>query len=107
MPLPRPCLDCGQLTRNTSRCDACNRAKEREASARRGPRKHYSGDYRKRAKAVRESPGPCWVCGQGDLPNDPWQADHVVPGDPDSVLAKCHRSCNIKRAAAMRREARG
>lgn len=91
---PRPCLDCGALTTAT-RCDACRKAKERHRD--RGPRPHYAGDYRKRAKAVRESPGPCWLCGELDKPDDPWQADHLLTGDPGSPLLKAHRSCNIRR----------
>jgi len=101
MPLPRPCLDCGALS-TKSRCETCNRELERRRSAARPPRKHYAGDYRKRAKAVRESAGACWLCGDGPRPNDPWQADHVVPGDPASPLAAAHRSCNIRRANEMR-----
>ena len=94
--LPRPCLDCGRLATD-SRCPECSLVRERIRDKQRGPRPHYAGDYRKRAKAVRESPGPCWICGEGDREGDPWQADHVVAGDPQSMLAKSHRSCNIKR----------
>jgi hypothetical protein len=37
------------------------------------------------------------LCGGGARPNDPWQADHVIPGDADSPLAPAHRSCNAAR----------
>lgn len=97
--LPRPCLGCGTLTANT-RCESCAATKAREWDARRDPatRTHYSGDYKRRAKAVRDGPGACWLCGEGDRPGDPWQADHVTPGDSNSILLKAHRSCNIRRA---------
>jgi hypothetical protein len=94
--LPKPCLDCGRLSPN-SRCAECQAIRSRKQDLARGPRPHYAGDYRKRAKAVREAPGPCWLCGEGEKINDLWQADHVVPGDPNSLLAKAHRSCNIRR----------
>ena len=38
-----------------------------------------------------------WLCGGGAVPGDPWQADHVIPGNPDSPLAPAHRSCNAAR----------
>jgi hypothetical protein len=98
MPLPRPCLDCNKLTTNT-RCPSCRLIKTREWDAQRDPltRLHYKGDYAKRAKAVRESAGPCWICGEHDRLGDPWQADHVDAGNPESLLLKAHRSCNIRR----------
>jgi len=92
-PVHRPCLDCGQLTTSKTRCDECRRAKDRARV-----RPHYGGDYRKRAKLVRESEGPCWLCGEATLPpGEVWTADHVVPADPSSPLAKAHRRCNSAR----------
>jgi 5-methylcytosine-specific restriction endonuclease McrA len=99
--LPRPCLDCGKLTGST-RCLECHRKVEAARSRAREPRPHYGGDYPKRAKEVREGAGPCWWCGDGDKFGDPWQADHLVPRDPSSLLLKIHRSCNIRRAHEMR-----
>ena len=93
MPFRRPCLDCGQLTASKVRCDECRRAKDRARV-----RPHYRGDYPQRAKAVRESAGPCWICGRADLePGDIWTADHLVPADAASPLAKAHRRCNSAR----------
>jgi len=92
---PRPCLVCGVLTSNATRCSTCQRERERGRV-----RPHYAGDYRKRAKVVRESPGPCWICKDETLrPGDIWTADHLIPGDPASPLAKAHRSCNSARGA--------
>lgn len=57
----------------------------------------YSGDYRRRAKLVRENATICHICGKGPDPLDPWQADHIIPADPTSPLAAAHRSCNAAR----------
>ena len=96
--VPKPCLGCGALSPAT-RCDNCAKAKAREWDQRRDPakRQHYTGNYKRKAKEVREAPGNCWLCHEGERLGDPWQADHVVPGDPNSLLLKAHRSCNIKR----------
>lgn len=97
----RPCLDCGKLSRNGSRCEvhAAVRAKKEDEvkAARKRLTGQYSGDYRRRAKAVRESAQYCWLCGGGPKDDDPFQADHVIPGNPDSPLAPAHRSCNAAR----------
>lgn len=97
MTFAKPCLVCGKVTR-ASRCDDCQKEYERVKSRKREPRPHYGGDYRKRAKDVRDNAVACWVCGDGWRPDDPWQADHVRQGDPLSPLAPAHRSCNIARS---------
>lgn len=107
--MKKPCLDCGRPSDGT-RCErhtaSHNRHKNRVQSARRssggGASRPYAGDYRKRAAQVRAETVRCWICGEGGRPDDPWQADHVVPGDPDSPLAGAHRSCNIARANKSR-----
>ena len=97
----QPCLDCGRVTRNGSRCPEHQQSRDRYTDMAKAARKkatgQYSGDYRKRAKAVREAATVCWLCGGGAVPGDPWQADHVIPGNPDSPLAPAHRSCNAAR----------
>lgn len=99
----RPCMDCSTLTDKGSRCPACqSRLNARMDAARIGKRQHYGGDYAKRAKAVREAASLCWICGNGARAGDPWQADHVEPGNPDSPLAAAHRSCNIARSNRAR-----
>lgn len=101
MKFKRPCLDCGTLTINKSRCDAHQKRIDDLMNARRAQVKkdtgQYSGDYRKRAKLVRDTATICHLCGEGSRHNDPWQADHLIPGDPDSPLAAAHRSCNARR----------
>ena len=100
--LRKPCLDCGRVTDGSSRCPSCFekvRAVVEKARANRPRnREHYSGDYRRRAALVRATAVECWICHEGARVDDPWQADHVIPGDPDSILAAAHRSCNITRS---------
>lgn len=99
----RPCIDCGALTAKGSRCPTCqSRLNMRMDAARQGKREHYSGDYQRRAKAVRENAVACYWCGDGYRPADPWQADHLTPGDPGSVLVPAHRSCNVSRSNRAR-----
>ena len=94
--IKRPCLDCGTLTPK-ARCAPCaTRISTQRANAR-PPRPHYTGDYRKRAAQVRANATHCWICGRGPIDGDPWQADHLQPGNPDSPLLPAHRSCNASR----------
>lgn len=98
MAFPRPCLDCGVLTSKGNRCQPHQTTYQAKLDERRKPnRKHYSYDYQKRAKQVRESATICWICKEGYKPNDPWTADHYYPGIPDSPLLPAHRSCNSRR----------
>ena len=99
-----PCLDCGQLSRAGSRCEQCsmkyNRAKAQryDTEEKRIKKKLlYNSDYRRRAREVRANATHCHLCGQGYRPNDPWEADHLIPSDPNSPLAPAHRSCNQRR----------
>lgn len=94
----RPCLKCGVLVRGSSLCPTHQQEMQKAKDlARVGKRSHYSGNYRQRAKQVRAAATVCWICKQGYKPNDPFQADHVLPGQIDSPLLPAHRSCNIKR----------
>jgi hypothetical protein len=101
MRFKRPCLDCGVLTTNKSRCDLHQKRVDDVLEARRAQRKketgQYLGDYKARAKAVRDSAIICHLCGEGARRNDPWQADHLIPADPNSPLAPAHASCNRQR----------
>ena len=98
---PKPCLDCGELTSGGNRCDTHQRRIDELAELRRALVKKtlntYGGDYKRRAKQVRESAVVCHLCGEGPRVGDPWEADHLIPGDPNSGLAAAHRSCNQRR----------
>jgi hypothetical protein len=98
---PKPCLDCGVLTSGGSRCETHQRRVDDLAEMRRALIKKtlntYGGDYKRRAKQVRETAVVCHLCGEGARVGDPWQADHLVAGDANSPLAAAHGSCNRRR----------
>jgi NifB/MoaA-like Fe-S oxidoreductase len=100
---PKPCLDCGELTTGSNRCvehqnlvDNLHNAKRAAVKKQTG---QYAGDYRKRAKLVRETALVCHLCNGGARFNDPWVADHANPSEAgsDAILLPAHKSCNEKR----------
>ncbi len=93
--VPKACLNCGNATINGTRCQHCQARWNKQHP--KPPRPHYEGDYRRRAREVRNNATHCWICGEGQRDNDPWTADHVIPGDPGSPLLAAHRSCNSRR----------
>lgn len=104
----RPCITptCPALT-NATRCHACQQAHDRERNTR---RTHYQGGYHQAAARLRNEANAdpttrCWLCGLLRIDGDPWTADHVRPGDPDSPLAVAHRSCNSSRGDGTRQAA--
>ena len=79
-------------------------------------RSHYSGDYQRRARAVRQAAYAdpttrCWRCGRTLVEHGAtarWDAGHVRDGDPLSPLAAEASSCNRSAgAAAGNRRRRG
>jgi hypothetical protein len=98
---PKPCLDCGELTSGGNRCEVHQRRIDELAELRRATIKKtlntYGGDYRRRAKQVRDFAVVCHICGEGARVGDLWQADHLIPGDANSPLAAAHASCNQRR----------
>lgn len=99
---PKPCLVCGALTQGLSRCDkhqsewqVLEGIRLKEMKSRRP--NLYDSQYRKKAKAIRETALFCHLCKEPARHNDPFTADHLVAGDPDSPLAAAHRSCNSRR----------
>jgi len=97
----RPCVECGELTDSGNRCEKHPR-QERRSPDKQLARKikkaqYYNSTYRKLAKMVRDGAEICHICGKGANPNDPWTADHLEPGNPQSPLAPAHKSCNSSR----------
>jgi hypothetical protein len=94
----KPCLDCGKLSLET-RCEVHSKRVEQLRDVRRAEKKKvlYNSRYRKEAAYVRATAIVCHICGDGARMLDPWQADHLDAGNPDSPLAAAHRSCNAKR----------
>lgn len=98
MRFQKPCLDCGKLSLET-RCEEHSKRIEQLRDVRRAEKKKvlYNSRYRKMAAYVRATAIVCHICGDGARMADPWQADHLDAGNPDSPLAAAHRSCNAKR----------
>jgi hypothetical protein len=104
MSIMKPCIICGALVpKPATRCETHRLEVDNSRYRRRGPRPHYDGDYRKQAARIRATATECWICGDGPRTNDPWTADHINPGDPDSPLAAAHRTCNSRRGDAGKR----
>lgn len=95
--MTKPCSTPGCHTLTKAKHGRCARCQSERDRVRNQRRTHYRGDYRRRAAVVRGGAQFCWLCGEPARVGDPWQADHVVPGDPESVLAPAHRSCNARR----------
>lgn len=104
MAFNKPCLVCGVLSRGT-RCathqaelDRARDAKRDSDPRRKEKKKHlYTSAYRKQAAWIRATATQCHICKGGVRPGDPFEADHLQPGDPQSALAPAHRSCNQRR----------
>jgi 5-methylcytosine-specific restriction protein A len=104
MQTPKPCLNCGRVTTNGSRCPECGARHEAGQEARRvrGTRteRGYGNDWlRISREAIRLQPW-CSICfATGDL-----TGDHIVPkksgggDDPRNVRVLC-RACNSRKGA--------
>jgi hypothetical protein len=97
MAFPKPCIECGVLTSGGTRCDKHQTIIDAKVNQRKAQRVHYKRGYQVRAKLVRQNATHCWICGDGPRAYDPFQADHVQAGNPESELLPAHRSCNAKR----------
>jgi hypothetical protein len=98
MGFKRPCLNCGTLVEKGNRCQKHQSEYIAKLDQKRKPnRTHYSSDYRKRAKQVRETATICWLCKQPFTDKKQITADHYYPGVPDSPLLPAHKSCNSSR----------
>jgi 5-methylcytosine-specific restriction enzyme A len=107
----RPCLTCGTLTRNGTRCPGCtaafNRAQNQRKDAMRGSpaERGYGADWRKvRAQVLERDGWVCRWCGAAAK-----TVDHLVPLvaggerlDPRNLAAACLR-CNSGRGGQTRR----
>lgn len=75
-------------------------------------KRHYSGPYQVRARAVRRAANAnphtrCWRCGRTLAEHPPhrngqrprWQAGHVIDSDPTSPLAPEASTCNTSAGA--------
>lgn len=109
---PRPCLDCGTLTRNASRCDEHQAAWQRRRDQQRGSasQRGYDSAWRKVARAAvdshRQQYGD-WCPGWGVQPHHATDltADHITPlahggtNEPANAAVLC-RPCNSRKHAS-------
>ncbi|BBB00584.1 hypothetical protein RVR_10583 [Actinacidiphila reveromycinica] len=107
----RPCLDCQELTRNASRCDAHQAAWQHRYDVQRGSasQRGYDSSYRRTAAAgvtAHRAEYGDWCPGWGVLPHHATDltADHVTPkargggNEPDNLQVLC-RACNSRKHA--------
>ena len=97
MTLRRPCLSCGRLTRNGSRCAACDKANHAKA---------YGGTWRKTSETQRRAVPYC-QCGGCTLHDGPCRStrdltvDHLKPhahgGTAANGVRTLCRRCNSAR----------
>ncbi|MFI1520636.1 HNH endonuclease [Kitasatospora cineracea] len=105
----RPCLNCGALTRNPSRCDPCQatwQARQdqlRGSATQRGYDSQWQRTARRAVAAHRQQYGD-WCPGHGvpAHPSSDLTADHVVPlskggaSTAENTLVLC-RGCNARK----------
>jgi len=94
----KPCLKCRELTRNKSYCDPCTPPKVESEQRREKKAYLYGGDYKARAKLIRENSTHCHLCGKQFIEGDTVEADHLFPEmGAGSPLGGAHRHCNRQR----------
>ena len=97
MPFNKPCLKCGELTREKTYCQGCRPIRVDSPERKAKKQQLYNNDYRKLAKLVRANAIACHLCGIPFQDGDKVEADHVIAGDPYSPLAPAHRLCNQRK----------
>jgi len=106
------CLDCGELTRDGSRCTDCQQERTARINARpkaNTTQRGLGAAHRARAKAVLEAAQVCAICGRPPTKADPLTADHTTPrsqGGGESPLRAAHRSCNSRAGGQLSRSQR-
>ncbi|RJQ68090.1 HNH endonuclease [Pseudonocardiaceae bacterium YIM PH 21723] len=102
----RPCLGCGRLTSNRSRCDACQQQWDRVQDSGRGSatQRGYGAQYQRVARQLiaehRQAHG-AWCPGWARPPHqdEDLTADHIVPLSKDGTHQRSNlqvlcRTCN-------------
>ena len=95
MPLPKPCLDCSELTTNGTRCIPCSRAQERRRNQQPHRAMYRDPVYKSYVKA-----SSCAKCGAVD----DLTVDHIIAikqggtNDPSNYQTLC-RSCNSSKGS--------
>lgn len=104
------CLGCRTLTRNGSRCEACQADVDARANARPKGNTTARGlgwEHQRKARALLRQPDlVCVRCGRPGTADDPLTAGHSEDrsrGGRDSALQPEHRSCGSRAGAELRR----
>ncbi|MEI7420223.1 MAG: hypothetical protein WCK24_05105, partial [Actinomycetes bacterium] len=85
---PKPCIKCGVLTGGGSYC--ISHQKEKWG--------RYNDPRYKLVRAhIKATATHCHICKQAFTDRNDITADHVTPGDINSVLLPAHLSCNSRR----------
>ena len=105
--IPRPCLTCGVLTTNSSRCDthqtahAVQKQMRQDADPNRRAKKSrlYNSNYQALARGIRATATHCYLCLLPFAPHNPVQVDHLYPSmfERSPLLPACGR-CNRRKA---------
>jgi 5-methylcytosine-specific restriction enzyme A len=108
----RPCLNCGVLHTNTTRCDTCQATWDQTHEQTRGSAtaRGYGSAYQKTARLVlaehhRGWPGMCPGWQRPPHPSEDLTVDHIIPkarggtDDRENLQVLC-RPCNSTKAAA-------
>ena len=98
----RPCLDCGEPTPNP-RCPTHTAAKERTRPSRRAKGRYDSRHIELRARTLREQPW-CSHCKAPDTPDNPLQADHIVPHQWGGKNVRSNYQTLCRRCNAAKRD---
>lgn len=95
--VPRPCLSCGELTTNTTRCSGCEQARERKRNA-----SPYRAAYKDREYLSFVKDSRCALCGS----TEELTKDHKIPlakggtNDASNLWTLC-RPCNSAKGVSM------
>ena len=86
--IARPCLDCGRIVRNGSRCPTCRKRKDRQRGS--ATQRGYGAEWRRFSADLREMAGECSMCGA----TEDLTVDHIMPGVLDLGVRVPCRSCH-------------
>ena len=96
----RPCLVCGALASDSyclqHRKEVNDRRQKAKDTPERLARKRllYGGDYQRRRKHLLATATHCALCSKPFTNGDAIDADHAIPGNPQSPLQATHATCN-------------
>jgi 5-methylcytosine-specific restriction endonuclease McrA len=101
----KPCLDCGALSyehrcpTHLAQYKARQAERYKQFNRKEKKRNLYNNEYRKQAKALRDTATHCYLCGEMFTDRTQIQIDHVLPSlQSNSPLAPSHARCNSQKS---------